>query len=92
MRRLPSAATHLWIPESGLRRGGTGNGENQHKRLPDSGIGTSISPLSPFPPVQSQTHEPTGGNGDNGEDKTETEGGGETSAPTAVGGYTFVDS
>jgi len=34
--------------------------------LPDSGNGRSISPLSPFPPVQSQTHEPTGGNGENG--------------------------
>ena len=33
--------------------------ENQHKRLPDSGNGRPISPLSPFPPVQSQTHEPT---------------------------------
>ena len=33
--------------------------EGQHKRLPDSGKGISISPLSPFPPVQSQTHEPT---------------------------------
>jgi len=40
--------------------------EGQHKPLPDSGNGRSISPLSPFPPVQSQTHEPTGGNGENG--------------------------
>ena len=40
--------------------------EGQHKRLPDSGNRRSISPLSPFPPVQSQTHEPTGGNGGNG--------------------------
>ena len=33
--------------------------KGQHKHLPDSGNGRSISPLSPFPPVQSQTHEPT---------------------------------
>jgi len=45
------------------------------KRLPDSGNGSSISPLSPFPPVQSQTHEPTGGNGDNRQGKTGIEGG-----------------
>ena len=28
-------------------------------RMPDSGNDISISPLSPFPPVQPQTHEPT---------------------------------
>ncbi len=33
--------------------------EGQQLRLPDSGNGRSISPLSPFPPVQSQTHEST---------------------------------
>ena len=33
------------------------------------------SPLSPFAPVQSQTCEPTGGNGDNGEGKQELKGG-----------------
>jgi len=31
--------------------------EGQHTPLPDSGNGKSLSPLSPFPPVQSQIHE-----------------------------------
>jgi len=33
--------------------------EGKQTPLSDSGNGRSISPLSPFPPVQSQTHEPT---------------------------------
>ena len=53
--------------------------QGQHKRLPDSGNGKHISPLSPFPPVQSQTHEPTEetekGKQRLGKQKTETEGG-----------------
>ena len=47
--------------------------DGQKMRMSDSGNGRSISQLSPFLPVQSQTPEPTGGNGDNGEGKTETE-------------------
>jgi len=43
--------------------------------MPDSGNGRSISPFSLFAPVQCQTHESTGGNGDNGEGKTGIEGG-----------------
>ena len=35
--------------------------KGQHKHLPDSGNGRSISPLFPLPPVQSQNHEPTEG-------------------------------
>ena len=38
------------------------SGMEQRRRMPDSGNGRSNSPLSPFPPVQSQTHEPTGDN------------------------------
>ena len=34
-------------------------------RIPDSGNAKSVSLLSPFPPVQPQTHESTGGNGGN---------------------------
>ena len=53
--------------------------QGQHKRLPDSGNGKHISPLSPFPPVQSQTHEPTEETEKEkqrlGKQKTETEGG-----------------
>ena len=48
--------------------------EGQHKPLTDSGNAISISPLSPFPPVQSQTHQPTEGK-EKGKQKSEIEGG-----------------